>query len=67
VRDDFFTFCRSEIPKTELKMKLAAKGFAETKEHFVNNDGTRTTRRVYRVSQPDFSGFVKLNGPARAG
>jgi hypothetical protein len=67
VRDDFFTFCRSEIPKAELKMKLAAKGFAETKENFVNDAGARTNKRVYRVSQPDFSGFVKLNGPARAG
>jgi hypothetical protein len=66
LRDDFFNYCGRELPKGEVKMKLAAKGFAETKVNFMSGPGFRTTKRVYSVNEPGFSGYVKIKAP-RAG
>ena len=48
VRQAFFEFCGGEVPKKEVGLRLARKGFAEESVNYYEGV-KRTKRRVYRV------------------
>jgi hypothetical protein len=59
IRQAFFDFCCGEVPKKEVGLRLARKGFAEENAHF-RNGLTRTSRRVYKVKLESGVSFVML-------
>jgi hypothetical protein len=66
VRQAFFDFCGGEVPKKEVGLRLARKGFAEENAHF-RNALTRTSRRVYKVKLEGGVSFVALRGCSTGG
>ena len=60
VRQAFFDSCAGSVPKKEVGLRLARKGFAEESANFWSGVA-RTKRRVYRYNFPDSAGaFVAL-------
>ena len=66
VRQAFFEFCCGEVPKKEVGLRLARKGFAEENAHF-RNGLTRTSRRVYQVKLEGGVSFVALRSGSTGG
>ena len=66
VRQAFFDFCCGEVPKKEVGLRLARKGFAEENAHF-RNGLTRTSRRVYQVKLEGGVSFVALRSGSTGG
>ena len=66
VRQAFFDYCCGEVPKKEVGLRLARKGFAEENAHF-RNALTRTSRRVYQVKLEGGVSFVALRGCSNGG
>ena len=52
VRQAFFDFCSGGVPKKEVGLRLARKGFAEESSHYYRGV-VRTTRRIFRYNFPD--------------
>ena len=52
VRQAFFDYCYGEVPKKEVGLRLARKGFAEDSVNFYEGV-KRTKKRVYRVKTDD--------------
>ncbi len=59
VRQAFFDSCAGSVPKKEVGLRLARKGFAEESAHFFRGV-VRTTRRVFRYNFPDGGAYVAL-------
>ena len=60
VRQAFFDSCAGSVPKKEVGLRLARKGFAEESANFWVGVA-RTKRRVYRLNFPDSAGaYVAL-------
>ena len=66
IRQAFFDFCCGEVPKKEVGLRLARKGFAEENAHF-RNGLTRTSRRVYQVKLEGGVSFVALRSGSTGG
>ena len=58
VRDAFFQFCGGSVPKREVGLKLAGKGFSEESAH--TSGLRRVCKSVYRVKLGDTVALVKL-------
>ena len=66
IRQAFFEFCGGEVPKKEVALRLARKGFAEeTVHHWVGV--RRTTKRVYRFRIGDAKELVSLRDGSTGG
>ena len=59
IRLAFFESCAGSVPRKEVGLRLARKGFAEESAHFFR-DVVRTTRRVFRYNFPDGGAYVAL-------
>ena len=60
IRQAFFESCAGSVPKKEVGLRLARKGFAEESANFWVGVA-RTKRRVYRLNFPDSAGaYVAL-------
>ena len=59
IRQAFFDSCAGSVPKKEVGLRLARKGFAEESSHFFRGV-VRTTRRVFRYNFPDGGAYVAL-------
>ena len=59
IRQAFFESCAGSVPKKEVGLRLARKGFAEESSHFFRGV-VRTTRRVFRYNFPDGGAYVAL-------
>ena len=55
IRLAFFESCAGSVPKKEVGLRLARKGFAEESANFWSGVA-RTKRRVYRYNFPDNAG-----------
>ena len=55
IRQAFFESCAGSVPKKEVGLRLARKGFAEESANFWSGVA-RTKRRVYRFNFPDNAG-----------
>jgi hypothetical protein len=59
IRQAFFDYCCGEVPKKEVGLRLARKGFAEETVHY--KAGLKpTTKRMYRLRINDASQLVTL-------
>ena len=61
VRDAFFQYAGGSVPKKEVGLRLARKGFAEETINFYSGV-RRTTRRVYKLKIGETVSFVSLVG-----
>ena len=52
IRQAFFDFCAGGVPKKEVGLRLARKGFAEESSHYYRGV-VRTPRRIFRYNFPD--------------
>ena len=60
VRQAFFDSCAGSVPKKEVGLRLARRGFAEESSHYYRGV-VRTTRRIFRYNFPDGAGaYVAL-------
>ena len=59
VREAFFDFCGGSVPKREIGLKLAGKGFCEEYAHARNGIG-RVSKRAYKVNLGGTVALVKL-------
>ena len=59
VRQAFFDSCAGSVPKKEVGLRLARKGFAEESSHYYRGV-VRTTRRLFRYNFPDGGAYVAL-------
>ena len=68
VRQAFFDFCSGSVPKKEVGLRLARKGFAEESAHCYRGV-VGTSRRILRYNFPDADGaYVALRaGPGSTG
>ena len=66
VRQAFFDFCYGEVPKKEVGLRLARKGFAEENAHY-RSGLTRTSRRVYQVKLESGVSLVALRSSSTGG
>ena len=66
VRQAFFDFCYGDVPKKEVGLRLARKGFAEENAHY-RSGLTRTSRRVYQVKLDSGVSLVALRSGSTGG
>ena len=67
VRQAFFDFCAGCVPRKEVGLRLARKGFSEESSHYYRGV-VRTTRRIFRYNFPDGGAYVALlAGPGSTG
>jgi hypothetical protein len=66
VRQAFFDFCCGEVPKKEVGLRLARKGFAEDSVNYYEGV-KRTKKRVYRVRLGDAAQLVMLRAGSTGG
>ena len=59
IRDAFFNFCDGAVPKREVGLKLAGKGFSEEHMH-VKNGLSKVSNRVYKLKLDGAVVFVRL-------
>jgi len=66
VRQAFFEFCGGEVPKKEVGLRLARKGFAEETVHY-KAGLKQTTKRMYRLRMDDANQLVTLKTGSTGG